>query len=216
MALTKADVEMWDKLAAIDAIPANPAILEIGEANWFGDVAPAPEDYSPNLFEVAKKYYARIFKPREQVAIDFRGPTSLKLDLNHPISIEGDEPGTRKLFDLIINTGTLEHVFNQGQAFKTVHEHCAVNGVMMHAVPWTGWVNHGFFCYQPCFFHDLAGANGYEILHSMEWRAGMQKTGELEVTDNVMLYVALRKLKDLPFQYPIQSGRNGGPLPEAG
>ena len=34
---------------------------------------------------------------------------------------------------------------------------------MLHVLPFFNYLNHGFFNYNPILFHDLAGANGYEI-----------------------------------------------------
>jgi hypothetical protein len=37
-------------------------------------------------------------------------------------------------------------------------------GMMYHEVPAFGHIDHGFFGYQPKFFHRLAQANDYEIV----------------------------------------------------
>jgi hypothetical protein len=72
-----------------------------------------------------------------------------------------------------LNNGTAEHVFNVGQLFKTMHERTKPLGLMLHDGPFTGWVNHGFYTFQPTLYLDLAAANDYELLAMflMDWDA---------------------------------------------
>lgn len=35
---------------------------------------------------------------------------------------------------------------------------------MIHGMPFHGWIDHGFYCFQPTFYWDLAAANRYEPL----------------------------------------------------
>jgi hypothetical protein len=72
------------------------------------------------------------------------------------------------MFDLAMNFGTTEHIFNQYQSFEAMHEATKVGGHMLHQVPTAGWTNHGYFCYHPLFFRELAEANGY-IIEDMFW-----------------------------------------------
>ena len=65
-------------------------------------------------------------------------------------------------FDLVTNNGTGEHIFNQDAVFENCHDLCKVGGVMLHILPMTPWINHGFYNYNPILFRDLAEANGYE------------------------------------------------------
>jgi hypothetical protein len=66
--------------------------------------------------------------------------------------------------DLVTNNGTSEHIFNQAACFENAHEMCKVGGLMLHILPFTPWLNHGFFNYNPILFRDLAAANDYEIV----------------------------------------------------
>jgi 2-polyprenyl-3-methyl-5-hydroxy-6-metoxy-1,4-benzoquinol methylase len=92
------------------------------------------------------------------VAVDLHGtPDALQYDLNHPL------PFAEK-FDVVTNIGTGEHVFNQYQVFKSIHEHCSPSGLMIHALPNQGCYDHGFYNYHPTFVFDLCEANSYQIL----------------------------------------------------
>jgi hypothetical protein len=42
MAIARMDIEMWEALKAKGVLPPAPLVLELGEANWYGDV-PAPD-----------------------------------------------------------------------------------------------------------------------------------------------------------------------------
>jgi len=165
-------------------LPPNPSLLEFGEANWYGDVPyerlsddicqlledlelqiellqelinTVRAEQPSMLWDVAKIFYRVFLNYRDTVAIDFGGTEkALKLDLNQPISL-GRE------FDVVYNGGTAEHVFNVWQFFKTVHDHTACGGLMIHGAPFTGWLDHGFFNFNPTFFWDLAAANGYVV-----------------------------------------------------
>jgi SAM-dependent methyltransferase len=71
----------------------------------------------------------------------------------------------RGAFDIAINAGTTEHIANQGNAFAAIHDLVRVGGLMYHQVPASGNIDHGFFGYQPKFFHRLAHANEYEMVY---------------------------------------------------
>ncbi len=92
-------------------------------------------------------------------SVDIEGG-DLLLDLN-----VGHVPDQhRGTFDLLINAGTTEHIANQGNAFHALHDLVRVGGLMYHQVPAFGHIDHGFFGYQPKFFHRLAQFNEYEIV----------------------------------------------------
>ncbi len=67
-------------------------------------------------------------------------------------------------FDLVMNVGTSEHVLDQAAVFRIAHEATRPSGLMFHQLPASGFSNHGYFCYTPRLFCDLAGYNHYEIV----------------------------------------------------
>jgi hypothetical protein len=93
-------------------------------------------------------------------SIDIEGG-DICLDLNAGVI---PEP-LRGAFDLAINAGTTEHIANQENAFAVIHDLTRVGGMMYHRVPASGDIDHGFFGYQPKFFHRLASANDYDMVH---------------------------------------------------
>lgn len=80
-----------------------------------------------------------------------------KRDLNMPIA---DLPE----FDVVTNFGTTEHVFNIGEALRTIHRVTAPGGMSLHAVPVFAFSHHGFYTVGPNLFIELCRANGYDLV----------------------------------------------------
>lgn len=118
----------------------------------------------------------------EYSAIDIDGtPGSVPLDLNFD-----EAPAThRRSYHLVTNCGTTEHLANQLNAFKVIHDLCAVDGVMVHELPFQGYMNHGLINYNPKFFWMLARSNGYETI-LMDFSAGGMG---YDVPDNILEFV---------------------------
>jgi hypothetical protein len=239
VAITAVEHTIFYELKKSRLLPPHPSFLEIGEANWYGDVpyeklsddicliSDNPElqiellqklidvvrGQQPDmLWDVAKIFYRTFLDYSETVTIDFGGTEkALKLDLNQPIFL-GRE------FDIVYNGGTAEHVFNVWQLFKTVHDHTISGGMMIHGAPFTGWLDHGFYNFNPTFFWDLAAANGYVVqlflytettplkiirVLQREQLADMSKTGQ--IGSNSHIYVVFEKPhENRPFITPQQ------------
>jgi len=155
----------------------------------------------------------------EYASIDIDGsPESIPLDLNFD-----DVP--RKLkghFQLVTNLGTTEHVANQLQAFKIIHDLTAPGGLMIHHLPTQGYMNHGLVNYNMKFFWMLARSNGYKWVYSdftlsdqpynlPENIADTVRTHEGSIDQRAKNYkavdcglvVALQKVVDIEFVPPI-------------
>jgi hypothetical protein len=162
----------------------------------------------------------------EYVAIDVNNNMGAVIaDLNEPISshIIGK-------YDLVTNNGTGEHLFDQCMVFTNAHDLCKLAGVMLHVLPFSPWINHGFYSYNPILFRDLAAANGYRIMFiSIDHRNGgnndvlgnaepwlyqeknpegliafMNKKRAKAPTPDLLLGVALQKQSADPFRKPLQ------------
>lgn len=157
-----------------DILPRGGDVLQIGDANWYGDSDPLlpleltddPElqsvvrraAESGSLHRIAKAFYAALFAPKSITSVDINGSEGcLRLDLNAPLHLAHQ-------FDLSVNHGTAEHVFHIAQVFGTMHAWTKPGGLMIHEAPFFGWPDHGFYTLQPTLFYDLAAANGYEIV----------------------------------------------------
>lgn len=224
MAITAADVAVWAELKRLGVIPPSPAVVEIGQANWYGDIEPPAHLCPPpglplaeEAFAIARAFWDETFPVRPggvcyHRAIDLHGqPGAIKHDLNAAIPA-----AWHSMFNVLVNTGTAEHVFNQHAFWQNCHDLTAPGGLMVHGLPWTGWVNHGLYNYQPGFVLDLAEANGYEVLlfwcttiEPLTVRPVFKTDGDnqlvLSPQESTMLHVALRKHARAPFRTPWQS-----------
>ena len=91
--------------------------------------------------------------------------TSSEVDaLNLDLNFDEIPAKLQEKFQLVINCGTTEHVANQIQAFKIIHDLTAVEGLMYHNVPFQGYQTHGLINYTPKFFWMLCRSNNYEFL----------------------------------------------------
>jgi hypothetical protein len=108
--------------------------------------------FAGELFEMAGMKYT---------AVDIaNGYQTTILDLNHLPA----PPHFVGAFDLVLNFGTTEHLLNQYNAFKVMHDSAKVGGCIVHSLPGVGYSNHGYFTYTPRCFFDLAGYNEYELV----------------------------------------------------
>src|SRR5580693_300359 len=73
-------------------------------------------------------------------------------------------------YDVVTNFGTTEHVANQLQSFKIIHDLTSAGAIMLHVLPAGGVLNHGLVSYNPKFFWLLGRSNGYKIVFmTMGW-----------------------------------------------
>jgi hypothetical protein len=218
MAISATHYMILRELKQRGVLPQGGSILEIGQANWYGDAPPSIVDPGlPNdtdSFQVARRLYEILCEPWSVLSIDLdpAAPGALRLDLNK------FEDSVEPEHDLVVNHGTAEHVFNIANVFRLMHEATKPGGLMIHEAPFTGWVDHGFYCLQPTLFWDVAAANGYEMvgvwgehLASRSYFAIESREALLErrrcdqLPDNAMLFVAMRKgAEDAPFRVPMQ------------
>ena len=241
MAISRSEYSLLRNLRASGMVPKKPHLLELGEANWYQDVPvqeladdirrlaePDSRERLYNelaqtlerrnyymLFEIAQICYAAFLDHASSTAIDLNGtPRCLRLDLNQPLKLE-------RQFDVVVNTGTGEHVFDVRQFFTTVHDWTRPGGLMVHGMPFNGAVDHGFFNFQPTFYWDLAAANGYQVLglyysdtqpdksnrmlrlENREHILRMNRDGEIAL--NAGLFCVFCKAEtERPFQIPLQ------------
>ena len=161
----------------------------------------------------------------ELTAIDYDGHRdSVALDLN-----AGETPpNLRGAFDLVVNVGTSEHIANQNNCFRVMHDLLRKGGVMHHEVP-ACLFGHGLFNYSPKFFLQLMRENDYEpvllrtqferggsgprhspvprFVHAMnrKWGRGAKLT--VETLPEISITAAFRKNYDQDFCTPLDLPR---------
>jgi SAM-dependent methyltransferase len=256
MAITMLSHLVLRSLRKLNALAEGVSMIEMGESNWYGDVSiaqlsqdiaqlvsdPARRDgliselqsiadlarkkelaHGDALYRIAKVFFKGIGGCASIASIDPGTPGSeYKFDLNKPVPLE-------QRFGLVLNYGTGEHVFNVAQFYKTVHDLAEPGGLMVHSAPLAGWVDHGFYNFQPTFFVDLALANQYQVLIAVVAQLAPFKMIELthrehvielakkgELPPNALIEVALRKpATHAEFVIPMQGYYAGALSPEA-
>lgn len=134
------------------------------------------------------------------------------LDLNEQLQDEYFD-----MFHLIIDPGTLEHIFNIAQGIKNLCQMLKVGGYIYHQNPMC-FVNHGFYSISPAFYYDFYNKNGFKILHFNRFGRSLDDWGlepefievqhDYPITDishPTTLSVVVQKIENRIIQWPIQS-----------
>lgn len=79
-------------------------------------------------------------------------------DLNRPVP---DHLVGR--FGLIIDGGTLEHVFDVPQTLRNMKAMLRPGGRIIHINPMNNWSEHGFYQLSPRLYHDFYNTNGFAM-----------------------------------------------------
>ena len=140
-------------------------------------------------------------------AVDYaKFPGIIRLDLN----VNQFPWWRRGRYQFVSNCGTSEHILNQYNVFKVIHDATASDGIMYHNVPGWGEYEHGIFTYTPKFFWALAKANDYKIIKYLGWSDGQPvplsdefmkqiQFSHAPICERIWLQVVLKKQSDKPF-----------------
>jgi hypothetical protein len=80
-------------------------------------------------------------------------------------NLNNDAPETlHNRFDVIYDGGSTEHMFNTAKALENYNKMLKVGGLMIHSLPSTGCMDHGFYMYSPTLFYDYYRQNNWDIL----------------------------------------------------
>ena len=245
MGINRKDVELLIHLQQQKYIPLNPHVVELGTQQLSNNLlrsedlvrkaeaafgaphpfplpAPLPATVAAEGNELLSvdAPFARDFWLSlgfEYTAIDVDGsPGSISLDLNY----DHVPPELLGKYGLVTNFGTTEHVCNQMNAFKVIHDLAAPGGVMIHHLPAGGMLNHGLVNYTPKFFWYLARSNDYKWLYMSFQKSGhnyptpanlLDFTAPYDSSETLRRYemsdfsivVALQKALHMPFVAPL-------------
>ena len=171
-----------------------------------------PEFFGSDITKLksARDLYEALGISYHCVDVDGRSGT-IVMDLN----FDGAPEDHKGKYSLVTNHGTSEHILNQYNIFKSMHDFARVGGIFLHAVPFTVHLEHGFFNYQPNFFEALARYNSYETLGiwvGPDWQVASLIPWDPILLDYLtmssktthLLVVAQRKMYDREFCVPFQ------------
>jgi SAM-dependent methyltransferase len=147
-------------------------------------------------------------------ASNFEGATEVH-DMNLPIPER-----LKQAFDVVLDGGTLEHVFNFPIAIKNVMEMVRVGGHLFIQTPANNNFGHGFYQFSPeLFFRTLSPENGFSVERMLAYEA-YRYGNWYEITDpnelgarvemicnphRISLFIQAKRTSDVrPFDRPPQ------------
>ena len=75
-------------------------------------------------------------------------------------------------YDLIYDSGTIEHIFEITTAMRTLDALVDIGGAVVHATPSNGFLDHGFWQVSPDLFRSFYGSRRYRCMTSALWVLG--------------------------------------------
>jgi hypothetical protein len=128
-----------------------------------GDQVLQPDAKKIYPHNTGKKYFTSLGVEHTSIDLD-AGRGAIPLDLAQPIK----NPKLLGAFDVLTNMGTSEHVWNQYECWKNIHNLLRVGGLMIHSIPTKSkaWVsrNHCEFYFTESYFPALAKVFGYRLI----------------------------------------------------
>lgn len=151
-----------------------PSLAEFFQRNGIEhvDVAPGEREYAEGFFQYADYDRVKIANNVHQrtllQSLGFAKDKILAVDINDfegaEIVHDLNEPVPHELygrFDLIIESGTIEHVFSLKDAFFNLVRMCRVRGLIVQFCP-VDMINHGFVNLNATLLLDFYKSNGFE------------------------------------------------------
>jgi len=180
---------------------------------------PYPHNFADGLFQALGA------KDLQSLDIDSQEVPTLVHDLNQPV------PETFcNRFDLVLDAGTLEHIFNISQALFNCMRMVRVGGKLVIDGPVNNCMGHGFFQFSPeLFFTLFSAANGFRtdtvtvIEHSPRHRVfeavspdHAKRRFETTTFWKTTAICVATKVADVPLRWPQQSDYAGAFVQLAG
>ena len=130
-------------------------------------------------------------------------------DLNAPLAAA--LPGQ---YDLVYDGGTMEHCFNVGQVMRNFLALAKVGGHIVHVNP-LNYFNHGFFGFNPTFYHDFYTQSGHRLASEFYGLFGPVLESRMvtlpalqgfnSAPERTAVLVAAQKLNDGEPTWPLQT-----------
>lgn len=127
-------------------------------------------------------------------------------DLNVPM-----DAAHQGQYDVVIDTGTLEHCFNVGVAFENMCRLARVGGVIISAAPMSK-VNHGFWNFSPCAYDNYFRQNHFDFLFLGAFYKDPEGLKQFDISTNgrqiapaeAVLVAIARRTEHSTFKLPVQ------------
>jgi len=132
-------------------------------------------------------------------------------DMNSPVPEEVVDK-----FDLVLDGGTVEHIFDIKQVMGNMVRMTRVDGCVMHLASYD--MDHGFYALSPCFLYDYYRSNGFSdfscyimatdysnVLEDFdkkrpyfEYEYGMDLSCLLSTSSSWLIFFTARKVESMP------------------
>jgi hypothetical protein len=150
-----------------------------------------------------------------------RGPERIA-DLNTLSGSDIEYLADYGAFGCVIDPGTIEHIANIGNCWKTLTAVTAIGGVVVHCNPF-GWANHGMYSISPTAYLDVYGANGFDVEALLMLSGPLENrtvhdaktTHRFHAAPDAMMLCVARKRGRVVFNWPIQSKYRANPMLKA-
>lgn len=144
---------------------------------------------------------------------DYEGANCLH-DMNVPIPEKYKDK-----YSVVVDSGTLEHVFNYPLALRNAMSMVKVGGELILITPGNQYLDHGFYQFSPVLFYSILNKkNGYEIQEFMfadlekSYKKNLSRVDiytekERKTKHRVMLFVAAKRVGNIPECLVVQQPR---------
>ena len=92
-------------------------------------------------------------------------------------------------FDVIIDYGTSEHVFNFTQALVNAYNLLADDGVYIFDLPLSGWVSHCLYQFTPSYFLSVGASPYFDLTHYFFHRKRSEKIFRINHYNNFSYFL---------------------------
>jgi hypothetical protein len=147
---------------------------------------------------------------------NYEGATYIH-DFNEPITDE-----YKNKYSLVLDGGSLEHIFNFPIAIKNLMEMVSLGGTVISSVPVNNQSGHGFYQISPeLYFRIFCEENGFEIIDMLAYKAKKDNTEIYSIKDpkelgkrlvvgglgavNICVIAKKIEKKEIFKQWPLQS-----------
>jgi len=69
----------------------------------------------------------------------------------------------REYFDVILDSGTLEHIFHVPNALSNIFQMLRPQGRIIQIIPSSNFMDHGFYMFSPTFFYEYYRQNNFQV-----------------------------------------------------
>lgn len=132
------------------------AMAQLGTQQLFGSTR-----FGNKVYNHPKEIFKERYGIYSYTDFDMNNEAMVYLDLTIPLSDNYNEK-----YNTIVDSGTIEHIFDQKAAFTNFYSMCTIGGHIIHIQGIRNIWNHSFYAYSPYTFWKIAQSNGYIIKHT--------------------------------------------------